>query len=111
MAVITTNYFKNRRMGNSLISFLLDKWSLVGMSGMILNITSLLADANLPDFTGLSGLLIVLAAVFQKIREDFRTQKEHQLKMELMNKIVNNELESGDNKDLIMQFLGMENIK
>lgn len=72
--------------------YLLDKWAVLGFGGMLLNIVSLIADAELPDLTGFSGLLIIVVAVYQKVRDDRRKQEKHVRKMQLYDKIISGEL-------------------
>ncbi|MEO1260566.1 MAG: hypothetical protein AAFZ15_17345 [Bacteroidota bacterium] len=108
MAVINTHYVNKKQMGSSLFTYLMDKWAFWGLLGFGLNISSLFANASLPDATGLSGVLIVLAAVFQKIREDFRAQKKLNLQLKVIEKIIDNE-DFKEHKELLLKFLGMSN--
>lgn len=87
----------------STLYFLLDKWALIGFSGMLLNIISLLNEADLPEFTGFSGLAIVGVAVFQKVRNDLRTQEKHKMQMKIIQRYLDKEIEL--DPEVVKEFL------
>ena len=88
---------------NSLIFYLIDRWALIGFSGVLLNIVSLLKEADLPEVTGFSGLLIVLVAIFQKVRSDIRKQQKHNLLMRMMQKMERGEMDF--DRELFSEFM------
>lgn len=88
---VTYSKLKKPEM-TSFLQLLFDKWSLVGFSGMLLSIFSLMEGAELPDVTGFSGVIIVGAAVYQKVRDDRRKQQKHNRQMLLIDKMLNGEI-------------------
>lgn len=83
--------------------YFFDKWALIGYGGVILNVVSLLEDANLPDVTGFSGLLIVGVAVYQKIRQDRRLQEKHNMQIEIFKKYLDGEIQLRD--EIVAHFM------
>lgn len=93
----------------SLLWYFFDKWALIGYGGVILNVVSLLENADLPDVTGFSGLLIVGVAVYQKIRQDRRTQEKHDKQMEMIDQHMAGTIKLKD--EVVAHFMGYQEKK